>query len=87
MDRRLILDVVFEKIQYTNEQKEIMYAIEDAKEEWDSANSMFQLVKDPQLIDYAIHKENAAKSKYLFYLAKAKELGICMNLGYTIEKG
>lgn len=86
MNRKLVLDILFERIKYTEEQKEIMYAIEEAKEEWDAANSIFQLVKEPKLIDYAIHKENAAKSKYLFYLSKAKEQGICVNIGCTIQR-
>lgn len=86
MDRRKILDILFENVKYTKEEKEILYALEEAREEWEMANRYFQVIDQPDLVDYAIHKENAAKAKYMHYLSRARELGITVDPVYMIEE-
>lgn len=86
MDKRKVLDIIFQSSKYTNEQKEIIRSIMEAKEEWDIASRYFQAVNEPALIDYAIHREDAAKSKYMHYLTRAKEEGITMDLCYMIQE-
>lgn len=46
--------------------------IEEAKEEWQEAREYFDLVSDPELVDYAIYLLGAAERKYQ-YLLKMKQ--------------
>ena len=46
--------------------------IEEAKEEWQEARNYFDLVSDPELVDYAIYLLGAAERKYQ-YLLKMKQ--------------
>ncbi|WP_338035344.1 DUF2508 family protein [Halanaerobacter jeridensis] len=46
--------------------------IERAKEEWQEARKYFDLVSDPELVDYAIYLLGAAERKYQ-YLLKMKQ--------------
>ncbi len=56
--------------------KEICNAISLAHQEWLDAQSFFENVDDSDLIDHAIHKIDAAKSKYIYLLRLARENGI-----------
>ena len=56
--------------------KEICCAISIAHQEWLDAQCFFDNVNDNDLIDYAIHKIDAAKSKYMYLLRLARESGI-----------
>ncbi|WP_243136877.1 DUF2508 family protein [Alkaliphilus serpentinus] len=51
-----------------------------AHDEWKSAEVFFENVTEPDLIDHAIYKMEAAKSRYIYLLKKAKEEGIKVNL-------
>ncbi|CAM3019221.1 DUF2508 domain-containing protein [Hathewaya histolytica] len=84
MDKKDVLDVLFEKVKYSNEQMDIIYSLEEAREEWHSASRFFQYVSEPDLVDYAIHREDAAKSKFMYYLSKARDKGIEVNWVYMI---
>ena len=46
--------------------------IEEAKTEWQEARKYFDLVSDPELVDYAIYLLEAAERKYQ-YLLKIKQ--------------
>lgn len=70
----------------TNEQKNIIGAIEEAKEEMKRAREYFELVNESKLIDYAIYMEEAAKAKYIFLLSEAKRKGIKVNCSYILEE-
>lgn len=85
MDKREVLGILFEKENYTNEQRDIICSLEEAREEWHSASRFFQYVSEPDLVDYAIHKEDAAKSKFMYYLSKAKAQNIEVNWFYMIS--
>ncbi|NLU11224.1 MAG: DUF2508 family protein [Tepidanaerobacter acetatoxydans] len=50
--------------------------IRKAYEEWIQAQKYFQCVLDPELVDYAIFTEEAARRKYIYLLNKAKNEGI-----------
>lgn len=64
------------KTSYDLEQKDIIAAIEEARKELQACMDYFELVNEPVLIDYAIYKEAAAKSKYIYLLKEAKKLNI-----------
>lgn len=74
------------KMKYDLEQKDIIAAIEEARKELQACRDYFELVNEPDLIDYAIYKEAAAKSKYIYLLAQAKKLNIRIN-GFSIYTG
>lgn len=86
MNRRKILDILFKNVKYTNEQKEVLYGLEEAREEWEVASQYFENASEPELIDYAIYKEDAAKAKYMHYLSMAKQLGITIEPSFYVEQ-
>ncbi len=59
-----------------NENKAFIDLVDKAHNEWKSAEQFFENVTDPDLIDHAIYKVEAAKSRYTYLLKKAKEEGI-----------
>ncbi len=76
MNRFAIVEQISSKIKYTEEQRELINSIEDAMEELNRARQYFEMVNEPQLIDYAIHLEDAAKARFIYLLNKAKEIGL-----------
>lgn len=84
MDKKEVLELLFKNVRYTDEQMDIIYSLEEAREEWHSASRFFQYVSEPDLVDYAIHKEDAAKSKFMYYLSKAKAEDITIDWFYMI---
>ena len=54
----------------------IINAVENARIELENAREFFEGANDPLLVDYAIYLEQAAKSKYAYYLGVAKKNGI-----------
>lgn len=76
-----ILSDVYERVSSINteekdENKEFVNLVNNAQHEWRTAEQFFENVSDPDLIDYAIYKVEAAKSRYRYLLKKAKEEGI-----------
>ena len=59
-----------------NYREEICNAVTMAHQEWMDAQNFFENVIDADLVDHAIHKVEAAKSKYIYLLKLAKENGI-----------
>jgi len=55
---------------------ELADAVRAAKDEWYAAQSYFENVSEPELVDYAIYKLEAAKQKYLYLLKLAKKEGL-----------
>ena len=76
MKKKDVDELILKNKAYTKETEEIIQAINEARDELESARCCFQYVKDPRLIDYAIYKEAAARSKFIYYILKAKEKGI-----------
>lgn len=59
-----------------DENQEFINLVDKAHSEWRAAEQFFENVSDPDLIDHAIYKMEAAKSRYRYLLKKAKEEGI-----------
>ena len=82
MDKNLILKLVIEdfnnnnNVNYSEEDIELFNSIYEAITEIEVANSMFNSVSEPQLVDLAIHTQDAANSRlnYLISQAKKREL-------------
>src|SRR5690554_276913 len=58
------------------EDKRLMQAVVQAKDEWLSAHSYFNNATDPALVDHAILILEAAERKYMFLLNEAKGKGL-----------
>ncbi|WP_234125043.1 YaaL family protein [Clostridium hydrogenum] len=68
------------------EQKNLLLAIQEARHEWKQCSEYFDVVNEPALIDYAIYKEAAAKSRYIYLLMQARKMDIRVN-GYEDALG
>ena len=79
MNKKDIVDNVTKNIKLSMEDKEIIEAINIARLEWESAGNFFQMVMEPELIDYAIYMENAACVRYMHLLKIAKAKNITSN--------
>jgi hypothetical protein len=86
MDRKKIIEILFSTLEYTQDQKEIIIQLEEAKLEWESAKKYFEVADDPKLIDYAIYREDQSKARYIFFLLEARRKGITINASYMIEE-
>lgn len=47
-----------------------------AREEWLAAQTLFDAVTEPEMVDAAIHMVMAAEKKYSYLLRQAKGLGL-----------
>lgn len=47
--------------------------IKEAQKEWQEARNYFNIVSEPELVDYATYKIEAARVKYMYLLNKAKK--------------
>lgn len=70
---------------YTKNQRKLLKDIEKARQEIQRCSIYFDTVKEPHLVDYAIHMEEAAKSKYMYLLNEAKKSGIKINNESILE--
>ncbi|MDH7478390.1 MAG: DUF2508 family protein [Syntrophomonadaceae bacterium] len=57
--------------------EEVLNLIQEAKEEVAVTYCIFNLMLEPELIDYAIHRMGAAENRYRYLLRWAREKGIC----------
>jgi succinate dehydrogenase flavin-adding protein (antitoxin of CptAB toxin-antitoxin module) len=55
---------------------EFLNVLDEAKQDLDSAQKLFDSTSDPDLIEYAIYEEYAAKLKLSYLVKKAKEKDI-----------
>lgn len=62
------------------EEDKMVDTIKSAHEEWKNAESFFQSATDPDLIDYAIYRVEAAKTRYTYLMKVAREMGIKSNM-------
>ena len=60
-------------------------AVEKAKSELLAARSFFDSVSDPDMIDHAIYKIQAAEKKYAYLLKFARERGYRQSLNETLQ--
>ena len=59
---------------------DILDSVEHARKDWLTARVYFDNVTDPDLIDHAIYRIEAAEKKYIYLLKQAKSLGVRFNL-------
>jgi hypothetical protein len=64
----------------TDEETEILECIRNAREEWIDANRNFKYADDEEMIDYFTYKIKASEIRYEFFIKKAKEKGIKVDL-------
>ncbi len=57
-------------------EEELYRVIVRAKQEMQDAENFFDNVSDPELVDHAIYKMEAAKSQYVYLLKQAKAKGM-----------
>lgn len=63
-----------------NSNEEFFIAVAQARQEWYDAQNYFENVIENDLIDHAIYKMEAAKSKYMYMIKQAKQYGIKMEM-------
>lgn len=78
MDKKTILDLLMQnaeknKIKYSEDDLDLLRAINESITEMEVARSLFNSVSDPQLIELAIHAEDVAKARYNYLIATAKK--------------
>ncbi|MDD7796128.1 DUF2508 family protein [Clostridium sp. 'White wine YQ'] len=84
MNRKFILESLLKK-KVTNEVsliKDIEQAVKDIK----VAESMFESVSDPKLIEIAIYSEEVARKRLDFLLREAKDNNSKVDNAYVVEK-
>lgn len=59
-----------------SENEKMIDNIRIAHEEWKNAEAYFQNVTDDDLVDYAIYRVQAAKTRYVYLMKLAREMGI-----------
>ena len=57
---------------YGQEIGELKQEIQEAHQQWQKARKYFENVSEPELIDHASYKIEAARTKYMYLLKKAK---------------
>jgi len=70
----------FVKNKKNGSNEEFFIAVAKARQEWFDAQNYFENVIEGDLIDHAIYKVEAAKSKYMYMLKHARQCGIKMNI-------
>jgi hypothetical protein len=86
MERQKLLGILISDDNYSDEQVNLFHAIEDVILELDISRNYFNAVSDPNLVDYAIYMEDAAKAKYAYLLAEAKRLNLKIDYSYKMNK-
>ena len=59
-------------VKSSSSKDEMFTNIESAKKEWEDAKNIFENVSQPDLVDYAIYKVEAAEQKYVYLLKQYK---------------
>lgn len=55
---------------------ELLNLVHVARKEWQTAQNYFDLVSDPELVDFAIYKLEAARRRYMYLLKQARVEGL-----------
>jgi len=63
-----------------SEEEMLIHDLKEAKNEWMNAELNFQYVSEDEFIEYYTYRLKAAQIKYEFFLRKAKEKGIKVNI-------
>ncbi|HHV96340.1 MAG TPA: YaaL family protein [Clostridiaceae bacterium] len=73
------LDYIGSKNEYSEEEM-LIQDLKEAKNEWLNADLNFQYVVENEFIEYYTYRLKAAQIKYEYFLKKAKEKGIRVNI-------
>lgn len=84
MDKTKVIRYLMSRLDYTSEQRHLIEAIEEARQELQRAREYFENVSEPKLVDYAIFMEEAAKVRYVFLLEEAKRLSVKVDGSYML---
>ncbi|MGI6668223.1 MAG: DUF2508 family protein [Acetivibrionales bacterium] len=60
----------------SNEDRQILKAVFEARDEWIEAGNNFEYVHEEMLVDYYVYKLKACESKYAYFVKLAKEKGL-----------
>ena len=85
MDKKKIIDTLFEKIEYSKADREIIDAIENAKIEMEVARSAFQYACDDNLIESLIYKEHDINARYQYLIKQAKKRGLRVGVEHIFK--
>ena len=80
--KKFSLKSIFENFQINkiiSSKDEAFENIENAKKEWQDAKNIFENVSEPDLVDYAIYKVEAAEQKYIYLLKQYKNNNLIWN--------
>lgn len=58
------------------DQEEFLEILSEARDEWLQAQNYFENVSEPDLVDYAIYRLEAAKRRYVYLIKQARISGI-----------
>ena len=74
IQKKVSIKNILENFKQKNKPKydEMFINIENAKKEWEDAKNIFENVSQPDLVDYAIYKVEAAEQKYIYLLKQYK---------------
>ncbi|MDD2397962.1 MAG: YaaL family protein [Tissierellia bacterium] len=74
IQRKVSIKSILENFKTKNKSAddEMFINIENAKKEWEDAKNIFENVSQPDLVDYAIYKVEAAEQKYIYLLKQFK---------------
>lgn len=68
------------------EEEELLKEIQEAKISYEAAKDYFLYAKESDLIDYAIHMEDATRIRYMYLLQKAREKGLKISTDILINQ-
>ena len=85
MDKKNISDYLIKKIDYSNEDEEILKAIEQTILEMEVARSAFQNACDDKLIESLIYKEQDINARYEYLIREAKKRGIKVSMEHIFK--
>lgn len=85
MDKKKISDYLIKKIDYSNEDEEILKAIEQTILEMEVARSAFQNACDDKLIESLIYKEQDINARYEYLIREAKKRGIKVSMKHIFK--
>jgi hypothetical protein len=74
--RRKLLSGVRVRTELTEEEREILDAAQQARDEWLEASANFDYVHEEMLVDYCTYKLKACESRYAYFVRLAKEKGL-----------
>jgi hypothetical protein len=65
-----------EEEEKSEDKQELVNSVQAAQREWQAAQTYFESVSEPELVDYAIYKLETARRMYMYLLNLAKKEGL-----------